>query len=299
MFNKVKNKLKLILNLEFQFQLMYNRMQFAVTSAYLRNSILKNSDPGTTDTKYCKEKVVVSLTTYSKRIHDVYLTIESLMHQTYKANRIILWLADELKDKELPQTLILQQNRGLEVRYCEDIKSYKKLIPALKEFPDDIIITVDDDAIYNIDMLENLIKAYQKNSSYVYFYRGHLMTKRSNNELNDYNQWKWYKAVQKANVLNFPTGIGGILYPPDTFNDEVFNKEVYMEICRYADDVWFKAMALLNNRLASRVITRNANGEEYFDNPSGDDVALGLINQKQNDIQIKAVFERYNLFDKL
>ena len=41
-----------------------------------------------------------------------------------------------------------QQKRGLTIRFCEDLKAHKKYYYAFKEYPDDIVITVDDDVIY-------------------------------------------------------------------------------------------------------------------------------------------------------
>lgn len=93
-------------------------------------------------------KVIVSLTTYNKRIYDVYLAIESIMQQTVKPSKIILWLDEnEFRPDNIPNSLILQQKRGLEIRFCANIKSYKKLIPTLKNYSNDIIITIDDDVI--------------------------------------------------------------------------------------------------------------------------------------------------------
>src|SRR5690554_7292875 len=75
---------------------------------------------------YLDKEVILSLTTYNKRIFDVALTIESLFQQTIKANRIILWLAeDEFMGRDLPVKLTKLIDRGLEIRYCEDLKSYR------------------------------------------------------------------------------------------------------------------------------------------------------------------------------
>ena len=65
--------------------------------------------------------------------HTTYDTIESIMEQTMKANRIILWLDYSFEKQPLPKALQLLQKRGLEIEYCKDIRSYKKLIPALKK----------------------------------------------------------------------------------------------------------------------------------------------------------------------
>ena len=102
--------------------------------------------------------ITVSLTTFGKRIDDVYLAIESIAKQTLKPNRVILWLSkDEFFNKKLPITLTNLQKRGLEIKYCKDLKSYNKIIPTIKECPNDLIITIDDDIIYNFDLIEVFI----------------------------------------------------------------------------------------------------------------------------------------------
>ena len=52
-------------------------------------------------------ELIVSLTTYSKRIYQVHLVIETLMEQTLKPNRIVLWLDEnEFTHDELPFHLL-------------------------------------------------------------------------------------------------------------------------------------------------------------------------------------------------
>ena len=65
-----------------------------------------------------------------------------------------------LKD-DLPNSLLALEDDKFEIRWVnEDIRSYKKLIPALKNFPTDVIITADDDVIYPEDWAERLLKSY-------------------------------------------------------------------------------------------------------------------------------------------
>ncbi len=96
--------------------------------------------------------IIISLTSYPERIGTLHFVIKSLLEQTIKPYKIVLYLAIEQfpnKDKDLPLDLLELKNETFEIHYCEDLKSYKKLIPALKEYPDKVIITVDDDLIYS------------------------------------------------------------------------------------------------------------------------------------------------------
>lgn len=247
------------------------------------------------------KQVIVSLTTYSKRLYDVYLTVESIMQQTMKPNKIVLWLSDEYSDRDIPLHLKRQQERGLEIHYCNDIRSYKKLIPSLKLYPDDIIITVDDDLYYYDDIVEKLVKAYLKDSSLIYCNRLHRINFDSQGNVRKYKDWIWNYKEEDVSPLNFPTGCAGIIYPPHCFSEEVFNENVFMNICRTADDIWFKAMALYNNYQSRKVFTHNLLGEDYYDNDNVQDIALSRINviEDNNDVQFKAVFDKYNLYPLL
>jgi len=256
-------------------------------------------ESGITDEKTCEHDVIVSLTSYGKRICDVYWTIESLMQQTIKPNKIILWLAeDEFNLGNIPQTLKKLQKRGLTIEFCEDIRSYKKLVPALLKYPDDIIITVDDDIIFGLDFVERLLKSYKENPECIHFLRGERITFKGDFLLS-YNHWDnhWDTDINEVSILNFPTGGAGVLYPPNSLHKEVTNKEVFMKLCPTADDVWFKSMSLLKGTLCKKTFTRSSTdpGFIFMDGKNQLETTLMSINVFKNDEQIKAVFEKYNI----
>lgn len=264
--------------------------------------LLNSHELGISDEKYVDHDIIVSLTTYGKRLYDVGLTIESIMDQTMKANRIILWLSEELESTILPVSLQLLQKRGLEIAFCKDMRSYKKLVPTLCRYPDDAIITIDDDLIYEFDLLEHLITAYQKCPDYVYYKRSHRMVLNQQNKLMKYTQWGWEQKSEIPDIMYFPTGGAGTLYPPHSLDKEVINSEVFLDICPFADDVWFKAMAIKKGTLPCGVYSRHKGGCDFVENPAVQDSALNSINvcgESLNDKQIEAVFTKYNLYSKL
>ncbi len=276
------------------------RLIFDMNSIFLKNKALSSfNERGTTSLRYIKDKlVIVSLTSYGKRLHEVYLTIESLMQQTCPANRIILWLSKDVNKSDIPQILISQMQRGLEIKYCEDIRSYKKLIPCLKNFPNDVIITVDDDVIYEIDTIELLLQTYYKHPTCICSHWARDMVLNGDNKIKKYHEWNNYSTTEAPSTKKFPIGCAGILYPPQSLDKEVFNKDVFMDICPYADDVWFKAMSLKKGTKC--VITpQHIHERQYYDNPQWQDKGLTLSNVKKNlnDKQIESVFSKYNLYN--
>lgn len=100
-------------------------------------------------------KVIVSLTSYKHRIKDIIPTLESLNNQTYKPDKIVLYIAEEDRGLVYPEL-----ENYCEVHYCEDILSHKKF-NGFWEYPDCYVATADDDLIYNEDWLETLLRASQ------------------------------------------------------------------------------------------------------------------------------------------
>ena len=81
----------------------------------------------------------------------------------------------------------------------------------------------------------------------------------------------------------------------------MLNESVFTKICKFADDVWFNAMALKKGTLINKIYTRDKNGDDFLVNLLVQDVGLWHTNvdQGRNDSQIDAVFSRYSLYDKL
>lgn len=252
------------------------------------------------------KKITVSLTTYGKRIYDVYITIQSLFEQTCKADNIILWLAETEFDYEsVPEILKRMERRGLEIRFCAEMRSYKKLLPVLKENPDDVIITVDDDMIYPFDMIENLYAEYLRNKGDIIFNYGNRITLSGKEKLAPYMGWEYVGSQNAASHRFFAIGVGGILYPPGSLHEDIFNYKLAEELAPYADDIWFKAMAMKRG-------TRYRHSRQPVDKPDTflkkfitiEDIqeeCLGQANvlEEKNDIQLKAVFEYFDLWDYL
>ena len=190
--------------------------------------------------------VIISLTTHQYRISTVHLVIESLLNQTVKADKIVLWLAPEqISDpkKQISKELLALVPKGLTIDWHHNIRSYEKLIPSLKKYPDAIIITVDDDAIYQNDVVERLLNAYYSNPNMIHTLRGHGITLEGD-KIAPYIDWNLKMKSAKPSYRNFMTGVGGVLYPPHTLHPDVFDEKKYRKWCQFSDDAWFWAMAV-------------------------------------------------------
>ena len=243
-----------------------------------------------------EKKVIVSLTSFPERIDKVYLTINTLLRQSVLPNKIILWLAkSQFKDPGyIPKNLSSLEGNLFEIRYCEDLKSYKKIFYTAQEYYDDIIVTVDDDTLYPENWLENLIKTYLDYPDCVCCYRAHKIVSKSGKTL-PYMQWLGLSPDQKGPDFSLiPIGVGGILYPPYFFENVDFDYRKISELCPTSDDLWLKALAILNGYKAVKVFQ---NSKEWFTITSSQKVSLNDTNVRNsaNDEAISKLQRYYKI----
>jgi len=203
------------------------------------------------NTEKRKETYIVSLTSFPGRINDIWITVETILRQSVKPDKIILWLAEEqFPDRKLPEILNRQIDRGLTVNYGKDLRSHKKYYYSLLNYPKAKIITLDDDVYYPKDVIKNLIELHEEYPDLVVANRAHKITVR-NGKVNPYGNWKHNVGEITPSHLLIATGIGGILYPPGVLNEEVFNAKLFKELCFHADDIWLKVMELKNGAIVA------------------------------------------------
>ena len=243
--------------------------------------------------------VILSLTSHGDRIKSAHIAIETLLRQTAAAERVILWISDRHSISGLPSPLQRQMRRGLDVRLVPDIGPYTKIIYALRKFPEYAIVTVDDDSVYAADLIERLHDAFTTQPDCVHCHRARAMLFDENGYLKPYREWRLIGDGNDApSHMIFPTGVGGVLYPPGALHPEVFNQKIFRTICPTADDVWLKAMTLLNGVKSKRMIGPH---REFPLVPGTHTSGLWHINiyAGRNDPQIEAVFSHYDLLKRL
>jgi hypothetical protein len=100
-----------------------------------------------------KELIIVSLTTWSKRIGNIPKVLDTIFAQTLPPDMVVLNLAFDEVIPPVVQAYI--DDHSIEVYRTEDTKVYKKFLPTLKRYPDACVINVDDDMLYPATMIQD------------------------------------------------------------------------------------------------------------------------------------------------
>ncbi|MEI2417575.1 hypothetical protein V8Z80_15480 [Orrella sp. JC864] len=248
--------------------------------------------------------LVVSLTSYRKRFGTLDLTLRCLLNQSLQPDYTILWISHE--DRQyVPEAVLELQSHGLRIRYCQDIKSYKKIIPTLQAFPAAFIATADDDVRYPAHWLAGLVRAWRNEQAgpsearpaTAVAWRAHriVLDPASRRPL-PYRKWQWNCwEIDRPSSLVFPTGVGGVLYPPGIFHPDVADRQRFEALCPGADDVWLYWMCRRNGgrfKATGQPLTLRHWPGTQLDSLWHKNLVLG-----NNDRCIRNMIEHYGLFE--
>lgn len=222
-------------------------------SAALRQ--LQRSRPGAGRPHTLPAELVVSLTSYSARFGTLHLTLRSLLAQTVRPDRLVLWVAHHETSQVPPEVWALQQF-GLEVRPCDDLKSFKKLVPAIAAFPDAFIATADDDLYYPPNWLAELVAGSDTSEPVIVSHGVHRLTHMPDGRIAPYMSWQL--DVQDARARSpsadiLPTTGRGTLFPPRSLSSVVSERPLFERLCPTGDDLWFFWAAQLAGTKAKKV----------------------------------------------
>jgi hypothetical protein len=239
--------------------------------------------------------LVVTLTSYPPRFRLLHFNLMSLLNQTVTTDRVVLWIAEEDKGL-LPEKVHGLTRHGLEIRYTSQLRSFKKLVPSLRAFPNAFLVTADDDVVYPDDWLESLVGGYDPDAPTIVCRRAHRVVRRDAG-FAPYLKWEMnvtdHQSSQSSADL-LPVGIGGILYPPHSLHADVVDAHVFMRLCPQADDLWFWWMG---RRTGTRV-KRVHEGDKPEMVPGSQEASLMHSNWAGgNDRQLAALLAEFGIDD--
>lgn len=248
-----------------------------------------------------EHEIIVSLTTFPERISTVWITIATMMNQTYRPKRIILWLArGQFPNGEgIPRKLLRLKKRGLEIRFCDDLKPHKKYYYTMQEYPDKYVVTVDDDVLYPENHLEELWKTHLRYPEAVCCQYAHRITYTEQGHIEKYENWDSCYGEQISPTLQIlPVGCGGVLYPPHTLHRDLMDRKKISELCPMMDDLWLKSMEVLEG---TRAVLCSKGSLIYFDTLGTRKSGLQHSNagERKNDQAIDNILHTYPQLEEL
>jgi hypothetical protein len=198
-------------------------------------------------------KVIVTLTTIPSRLKYLIHTLSSLLAQSIKPDEIVISLpknsvrepneGDPYEITQMLQYFINKYNITI-LRCKKDYGPGTKLLGLLEReiklnLPKEkeaLIITVDDDKIYDTDTVKYLLEGWKRNKHCVVARKGSIITKLGkknklylNNKLHFDKIDRFFEQVIKGNEISQDTkvstvfGTGGILYRASYFKEDIFD----------------------------------------------------------------------------
>ena len=203
------------------------------------------------DSNLSKHQVIVSLTSFPAAIPYAAQAIQSILNGSVLPDKVVLYLTfSQFGEGGLPKNLLKLADESplFEIRdYPIDIRSYRKLIPAIHDFPDAIIVTIDDDVKYHKNMLCDLLSLHKLFANAILAHRAKLM--KPNEPYRKWRKYRWYHFLGKkihSNFRNIQTGVGGVLYPPHSLQADMLDVKLFTELAPTTDDIWFWAAGVAN-----------------------------------------------------
>lgn len=180
----------------------------------------------------------VSLTSWRPRLPDLPLTLVSLLSQSPRPPRILVWLTREdigLLDQAIIRHL---EPHGIAFVEAPELGPHKKWHPMASSQMDPFVIC-DDDTFYPPSWYASLI-----GDSALPAYVGcrcHRLTGDAQAGPAPYAQWeKEITAGSPPSHATFVTGVGGALIHPRRLPAGFLDPEAFMRLCPRADDIWLK-----------------------------------------------------------
>lgn len=244
---------------------------------------------------YDKTKVqnnlIVSFTSFPRRINYVWMVVETMKRQTVLPEKIILWLSvEQFPNRTVPKSLQDEVDDLFEIRFVEgDLRSHKKYYYASLEYPNSDVFLIDDDILYEPDLLERVWKAHIAHPNHIISNYGFIMQYDADSNLLPYKFWKENYLEMSDPHLFFGSG-GGTLIRPSKLYKDLTNITLARDLTPIADDIWLNAMS----NLSETPIYMIEHGLFLPIIIEGDERLASLnLGEDQNDRQIIALVKYY------
>ena len=239
-----------MLNSEYKFRFILNpfiRLISQASGDFIGVNELKRETP-----------IIVSLSSDEDNFDDLELSLYSLLTQTVRPDKLILWLSDEYDLSYLPYNITKFIKNGLEIKFVKDINSYTNIIYPLQQYPKAINVIASDCVYYQKDWLMKLYHSYIAHPGDIHTHIAHRAKINGLKELLPYIKWEKHISEESSEYINLAKNAGGILYPPNCFSKEVFREDIFVKNNIKDSDIWLWFMGILSGRKV-RIVKNHIN----------------------------------------
>ena len=259
-----------------------------------RGNILNHlAVPNTQEFRNVSWDHVISLTSHPARFATLDVALDQLLNQHLLPKKIYLNIAHS-DLAELPSKIKELESGGVvKINACSDLGPGKKLIPTLKLEENLPVIVVDDDLFFETDLTMKLMVQHHLSPKNVVASRVHKISRKADGSIAPYSEWlKNYSLSNGPASDLFPTSGAGTLYMAKFFHKDVTDEKTYKELAFHTDDLWWfiqsKRVGIKTKRLLGQSILNFIDGTQ-------DDGLWNSGNKERNDLNLKALIERYSL----
>lgn len=200
--------------------------------------------------------VYVSLTAIKQNEAIVVETLQSVAAQTQLPDKCFIFLSETpyildsgFTNRNVGSQLsgFIESNPLFELRWCQNTGPFRKVLPLLEEKFDEncLIITIDDDTVYNTTLVEKLVGDFNK---YNCCTSNWALTLNHAGDVRGLNYENFAHPIPNY-LYNFHLAKGGVAYHPSFFHKTrylMFDHDVIQRTCPTNDDVWCNFMRIAN-----------------------------------------------------
>ena len=201
--------------------------------------------------KFNNDEIVFSLTSLPWRLKHLVKNLDNIRNNIPNAEihlnlpKIVKRTNDKWDLAKIPEHI--KNDKNIKIFLIDDIGPVSKLLPTLKRInnPNTLIITIDDDIIYDIDYLKKFIDLSKK-------YSNNILSPKINAFFDiNLKQFKYLNELNKKNKFFYVIqGYRGIIYPRHLITDEIVNqleKLSKLDKCFTSDDLIISYVLYKNN----------------------------------------------------
>lgn len=203
------------------------------------------------------KKVIATFATYPARIEAAYLVLKNILtQQTRKPDLVILNVYEgHFPGRKLPDKFNeFIKRKDFEIHWYEsDMRSYRKFLYTFKKYPNDIVITLDDDIHYPKRLIEHLLEGHEKWPDAIIASAVFMMTFNDNGVPLPRWNWLWEETKFSKNFpskwLYFGSGSGTLFIPKQIMTKKfpLLDEEKIKREAPTNDEAWLNVARIINN----------------------------------------------------